>query len=209
MAFLYLKREGEVENYSDISPRLLPGRRLKIGTFKVTANGHKLGERFLKIVFDNALRGREQAIYVTMYRKGLEHERLEQLLLDWGFVEHGTKESPGGKEVVLVRDFKPQVNHADPRKTFPYVASSARKFIVPIYPKYHSDLLPDSVLRTEDPEDYADSKSHRNALSKVYISRSVERSMRAGDIVVFYPPSLAVLPTILLWRQLWELYRMS
>lgn len=186
VAFLYLKREGEEENYSDITPPLSPGRRLKIGTFKVTANGHKLGERFLKIIFDNALRSRVQAIYVTMHKKGFGHERLEQLLLDWGFVQHGTKQSAGGREVVLVRDFDPQVNGDDPRKTFPYVSASARKYIVPIYPKYHSDLLPDSILRTEDPEAYADSESHRNALSKVYISRSVDRSMKVGDILIFY-----------------------
>lgn len=186
LAFLYLKREKEDENYNDISPPFEPARRLKIGTFKVAANGYKLGERFLKIVFDNALRSREQAVYVTLYRKSSAHSRLEQLLTDWGFVEHGTKKSRSGSEVVLVRDFTPQVNFDDPRKTFPFMSMSARKFIVPIWPKYHSDLLPDSHLNTEDPENYTDSKSHRNALSKVYISRSFERSMRPGDAVVFY-----------------------
>jgi predicted nucleic acid-binding protein len=56
VAFLYLKREGPGEDYSDISPAFKRAQRLKIGTFKVVSNGFKLGERFLKIVFDNALR---------------------------------------------------------------------------------------------------------------------------------------------------------
>ena len=56
VAFLYLKVEGEAENYGDIEPRFSRKRRLKIGTFKVESNGYKLGERFLKIVFDNAIR---------------------------------------------------------------------------------------------------------------------------------------------------------
>ena len=186
LAFLYLKREKENENYSDISPPFEPARRLKIGTFKVAENGHRLGERFLKIVFDNALKSREQAIYVTLYRRSADHDRLVKLLADWGFVEHGTKASSSGSELVMVRDFTPHTDSDDPRRTFPYVSKSARKFIVPIWPEYHSDLLPDSVLNTEDPENYVDSKSHRNALSKVYISRSFERSMSPGDIIVFY-----------------------
>jgi predicted nucleic acid-binding protein len=45
VAFLYVKREGEGENYSNISPQFSRGSRLKIGTFKVMSNGFKLGER--------------------------------------------------------------------------------------------------------------------------------------------------------------------
>lgn len=35
VAFLYVKREGKGENYSDIKPHFAPASRLKIGTFKV------------------------------------------------------------------------------------------------------------------------------------------------------------------------------
>lgn len=51
LALLYLKAEGKSEDYSDIDPPLPPKKRLKIGSFKVTLNGFRLGERFLKIVF--------------------------------------------------------------------------------------------------------------------------------------------------------------
>lgn len=56
IALLYLKVEGKDEDYSDINPPLARKRRLKIGSFKVSLNGFRLGERFLKIIFDNALR---------------------------------------------------------------------------------------------------------------------------------------------------------
>ena len=153
VAFLYLKREGPDENYGDISPTFNRANRLKIGTFKVVSNGFKLGERFLKIVFDNALRSRVSEIYVTAFRRTVDQDRLIRLLEDWGFVLRGTK---NGVEQVYVRDFHPQVNQRDPQHTFPFVASSARKFVVPIWPEYHTELLPALFL----------TRSRRTILSK-------------------------------------------
>lgn len=185
-AFLYIKREDPGEDYSDIHPPFSPARRLKIGTFKVVANGYTLGERFLKIVFDNALRARVSEIYVTLFRRTPDHDRLADLLQEWGFTEHGWKDSASGHELVFVRDIRPNVNRENPKLTFPFVAGHATKWIVPIYPAYHTELLPDSILRTEDPDDFADSRRHRNALEKVYVSRSIERGLVAGDLIVFY-----------------------
>jgi len=92
VAFLYLKVEGPEENYGDIEPRFLPLRRLKIGTFKVEVNGFKLGERFLKIIFDNALRQAVDEIYVTMFQNTGGQQRLARLLQDFGFLEHGNED---------------------------------------------------------------------------------------------------------------------
>jgi hypothetical protein len=187
VAFLYLKREGLDEDYSDIQPPFRRAQRLKIGTLKVDSNGFKLGERFLKIVFDNALLFGVAEIYVTVFNRTIEHYRLIRTLEDWGFVHHGTKgEHDSDPELVYVRDFRPAVDVDDPRRTYPYVADSARKFFVPIYPEYHTELLPDSILNTESPKDFQDNRPNRNALSKVYISRSYERGMKPGEIIVFY-----------------------
>ena len=186
VAFLYLKLETESESYSDIAPPFWPKRRLKIGTFKVAMNGYKLGERFLKIIFDNAVIQHVDEIYVTIFNKDAEQERLIALLSDWGFERYGTKRSESGEEIVLVRAFSPGANATDPAITFPYMSRTRRKFIVPIYPAYHTELLPDSILRTESPENFEDNKSNRNALRKVYISRSIQRDMSRGDILVFY-----------------------
>jgi predicted nucleic acid-binding protein len=186
LAFLYVKLEGPDEYYGDISPALHPGRRLKVGTFKVISNGYKLGERFLKIIFDNALRFRVEEIYVTIFRHRDELDRLVALLMDWGFIYHGVKQSDGGTEEVYRRSFRPEADRSRPQRTYPYCAGSARKFIVAIYPKYHTELLPDSILRTESPLQFTENRPNRNAIQKVFVSRSIERSMQSGDLIVFY-----------------------
>lgn len=67
LGFLYLKTEGPDENYSDIVPPFKPMCRLKVGTFKVESTGFRLGERFVKIIFDNALQCNVDEIYVTLF----------------------------------------------------------------------------------------------------------------------------------------------
>jgi len=186
VAFLYLKVEGPDENYNDITPAFSAKRRLKIGTFKVEMNGYKLGERFIKIIFDNALRQQVDEVYVTIFPHTEGQQRLVQLLQDFGFAEHGTKTGPYGAEAVLVRDMRPAFNIGAPALTFPYVSTGTRALLVPIYPEYHTSLLPDSILRNESPADFVEQFPHRNAIRKVYISRSINRDLRRGDVIVFY-----------------------
>jgi hypothetical protein len=185
-AFLYLKAEGVEENYADIEPIFRPKRRLKIGTFKVELNGFKLGERFLKIVFDNAIKQNADEVYVTIFPKRIEQQRLIKLLEDFAFRRHGTKINAYGDEDVYVRDMTPRFDPADPKLTFPYVSRASRAFIVPIWQAYHTELLPDSILRTESPENYVEQGPHRNAIRKVYVSRSITRDLIRGDTIVFY-----------------------
>lgn len=186
LAFLYIKKENTNENYSDITPIFAPKIRLKIGTFKVASNGYKLGERFLKIVFDNALKNKVDEIYVTLFDKREEHDRLIGLLLDWGFEYHGEKNNLPESEHVYVKNFHPIPEKKFPRKTYPFISKDRRYFIVPIYPEYHTELLPDSILNNESPQDYVDNEPHRNAIQKVYISRSINRDLHSGDIILFY-----------------------
>ena len=49
-----------------------------------------------------------------------------------------------------------------------------------------TELLPDSILNTESPDDFIENKPNRNAISKVYVSRSYERGLHSGDVIVFY-----------------------
>ncbi|MCM8833670.1 MAG: hypothetical protein NC816_07130 [Candidatus Omnitrophica bacterium] len=189
LAFLYLKVEDANENYSDIHPIFTQkNKRLKIGTFKVSLNGFKLGERFLKIVFDNAIQQKVKEIYVTIFDKIDEQRRLINLLEEWGFYKWGQKTSTS--ELVYVRNFAPNFDINYPKKTYPFISlkekDNNKVFIVPIWPGYHTELLPDSILRTESPEDFKENKPHRNAISKVYISRSLERGIKKGDIILFY-----------------------
>lgn len=185
-AFLYIKVEDESENYLNINPLFFPKKRLKIGTFKVTSNGFKLGERFLKIIFDNAIQYKVDEVYVTIFNKRQEQQRLINLLEEWGFVYHGIKTTDSGLENVYVRDVKREADAENPKYTFPRLPKTSDVYIVPIYPTYHTELFPDSILRTESPLHFVENEPHRNALSKVYISHSWERNLKTGDIIVFY-----------------------
>jgi len=186
IALLYLKVEGKNEDYTDIDPSLPPKRRLKISSFKVTLNGFRLGERFLKIVFDNALRLKVDEVYVTIFNKRIEQQRLINLLEEYGFYYHGFKKGPGGNELVYIRSCERSADRSNPKRTYPFFSMAGRFFIVPIYAKYHTELFPDSILRTESPMDFVENQPHRNAISKVYISRSIERDLDSGDVILFY-----------------------
>lgn len=126
IALLYLKVEGEGEDYSDIVPPFTKKKRLKIGTFKVTLNGFRLGERFLKIVFDNALRFGVDEIYVTIFDKRIEQQRLINLFEEYGFRLHGHKIGSGGNEIVYVRSFAREANRLYPKLTYPFFSTAGR-----------------------------------------------------------------------------------
>jgi len=186
IALLYLKGESKSEDFTDIDPILPPKKRLKIGSFKVTLNGFRLGERFLKIIFDNALLLKVDEVYVTIFDKRIEQQRLVNLLEEYGFYRHGVKKGPGGNELVYVRSCERLANRSTPKLTYPFFSTKGRIFIVPIYPAYHTELFPDSILRTESTMDFVENEPHRNAISKVYISWSIERNIRSGDVIIFY-----------------------
>jgi len=182
LSFLYLKTEDITENYHDITPAFSPRKRLKVGTFKVISNGFRLGERFMKIIFDNALSYQVDEIYVTIFDKREEQKRLIDLMTQWGFIFWGKK----GDELVYVRDFKPSFDIVRLRENYPFISRKNGIFLVPIYPAYHTELLPDSILKTESPLDFIEDFPHRNAISKVYLSRAMAPHPQKGDLLIFY-----------------------
>lgn len=182
LSFLYLKVEDKNENYTDILPTFAAKKRLKIGTFKVINNGFRLGERFMKIIFDNALVNKVDEIYVTIFDHRDEQKRLIDLIEQWGFVFWGMK----GEERVYVRDFTPAFNIEKLKGNYPYLSRKKNVFIVPIYDSYHTELLPDSILNNESPLEYVEDFPHRNGICKVYVSRAMRPHPQKGDILVFY-----------------------
>lgn len=187
-AFLYIKVEGETENYSEIKPAFEKKKRLKIGTLKVIRNGYKIGERFLKIVFDNATQYRVDEIYVTVFDKRPEQGELIEMMKDWGFVEHGIKTTKNGDEIVLTRPFGKTfpIDIEKPKHSFPFFSRKTRKYIIKIESQYHTELFPDSINTREDETKYTENEPHRNRIGKVYISHSKDRHLQSGDIIVIY-----------------------
>lgn len=186
LGFLYLKFEDKTENYNDIIPCFHPCRRLKIGTFKVESTGFRLGERFIKIIFDNAIMQNVDEIYVTMFSDKQELIALKDLLQRWGFVLYGYKIVKEKKEEVLVKKLHYYSESASPKENFPNIRYYANKYILPIYPEYHTDLLPDSRLNTEKELNLISNVAHRYALQKVYISFGDASRVRPGDFILFY-----------------------
>lgn len=181
LSFLYLKIEEKDENHSEIIPAFEPKKRLKVGTFKVINNGFRLGERFMKIIFDNALKNKVDEIYVTIFNKRDEQKRLIELLEQWGFELWGQKND----ELVYVRDFSKKVKK-NLKESYPYISRNKDCFITPIYPDYHTELLPDSILNTESPREFIEDFPHRNGINKVYVSRALEPHPQKGDLLIFY-----------------------
>ena len=184
LGFLFLKTELQDENYADITPPFTRKKRLKVSTFKVDATGFRLGERFIKIILDNALERNVDEIYVTLFEDREELATLSNLLSRWGFEQYGKKTSTG--EAVLVKQMKIYNNGLPTKENYPNLLYDKQKFILPIFPKYHTSLLPDSILTTENEVEFLSNEPQRYALQKVYISWATERNIKAGDIVLFY-----------------------
>lgn len=177
--FLYLKREdGPV---LDVSPQLPPAKRLKVGTFKVNPHGTRLGERLLKKVFDHATEQDVEEIYVTVFSK---HAKLIEIFARYGFTKIAEKTGHGGTEDVMLRSLRHRAG--DVVLDYPLIDLASRKFILSIYPEWHTRLLPDSKLYTEAPDVVKD-VSHTNSIHKVYLAgmRGLE-TLQRGDLLVIY-----------------------
>jgi predicted nucleic acid-binding protein len=186
LGFLYLKVEDANECDDNIIPMLDRKLRLKIGTFKVLSTGFRLGERFIKIIFDNAIQYKVEEIYLTMFEDGEGLHVLADLLISWGFFRYGKKITVNGEETVFVKKLGCYNSSLTVRKNFPNILYNKQKFILPIFPWFHTALLPDSKLNTENEVNFLGREAHKYALQKVYISWSFERNINKGDFVLFY-----------------------
>lgn len=185
--FLYLKTEEEHEKYSNIDPQFSSKKRLKIGTFKIAEDktGFRLSERFIKIIFDNAMLRKVDEIFVTMYqnkRPGVKN--LINKLESWGFYIWGNKTDSG--EIVMVKDMKNYHQNKNPRFNFPLLKMNKSYYFLPIKAEYHSKLFPDMRLNKEKTMMYNEEMSYAYALEKIYITRVGNFSAQPGDIVLIY-----------------------
>lgn len=177
--FLHLKLEyGIVE---DVRPKIEEVKILKVATFKVDAHGTKMGEQFVKIIMDNAISENVDLCYVTIFPK---HETLIKLIQKFGFEEYGEKGDVSNPEKVFVKDMKKITG--DVNKDYPMIRKNgADKYLLSIYPKYHSVMFPDSILTTENKKILTDI-SHTNSIHKIYVCTMGVDVLKYGDIVVLY-----------------------
>lgn len=165
--FLYLKEEKEPLKMDRNTFPLK--RRLKIGTFKIERRGTNRGERFMKKILDIAIHGDYPEVYVTMFNDSDELKHLQHFFEKYGFQNVGTKSNSNGRiEVVLLRNMV-TAKYENPIKNFPFVKRDiGNKYMLSIYPQYHTRLFSDSILRNESFNILQDT-SETNGIYKIYI----------------------------------------
>ena len=180
--FLYLKIEdGPI---TDVSPTIKADKVIKIGTFKVTPHGTRLGERFIKKSLDYAISNNVSSLYVTIFS---HHDYLLNMFIKFGFTIHGKKETKNGIENVLVKDLSIISN--DILKDYPLVNCKSKAFLLGIKPEYHTKLFPDSKLFNET-FDIIKDVSHTNSITKIYIAKMYDLAkVKPNDNLVIYRTS--------------------
>ncbi|MDY4051796.1 MAG: ASCH domain-containing protein [Bacilli bacterium] len=182
--FLYLKTEDENENYLSFIPFFTPAKRLKIGTFKITMPNLRLGERFMKIVFDNAIKREVDEVYVTMFEeKRSEVKQLRKMMEEWGFVKKAVNTSNG--EIVLVKSMKKYDETKSPKFNYPLIKKEKLHMFLPIKSQYHTKLFPDLYLKNENIKIY-DELACRYAIEKIYVCGWNKIQASPGDIMCIY-----------------------
>ena len=180
IGFLYLKVEERIVD--DVTPNICANKILKVGTFKIEAHGTKMGEQFIKVIMDYAANENVDVCYVTIYEK---HNSLINLVQQFGFEWYGIKGEGKYQENVYLKQMKRITG--DINRDFPLVnICNAKKYLLSIYPKYHSIMFPDSILTTENKNIITD-VSYTNSIHKIYVcSMDQVEGLKYGDIVVLY-----------------------
>ena len=175
-----MKEECEADN--TITPSFEAKRRLKVGTFKINAHGTKLGERFIKIIIDKMFKENYEEAYVTIFEV---HESLIMLLKKYGFEYYGKKTSDSGVENVYIKNRSQR--SGDINKDYPVIdLKDNNKYLLSIYPKYHTRMFPDSKLTTEK-EHIIEDISVTNSIEKIYLSAAYGlEKCKSRDVIVIY-----------------------
>lgn len=180
---LKLKVEDPTEDFGEINPKFLPKRRLKISSLKADYSSQRLGERFMRIILETAIKERVEEIYITIVVRGGNRLRLVNMVKQWGFIPYGLKDK---KEQVFVRDFSKNITD-DPKTCFPFHTPHNGAFIIPIYRSYATQLLPPFGLDLNDD----DIESNKRAIKKVVILHHDDYRIKEGSVLLFFQKSEA------------------
>ncbi|WP_051591031.1 hypothetical protein [Bacillus sp. UNC438CL73TsuS30] len=184
-AFLYMKIEDPNEDYSHFEKILDPAKRLKVGTFKISQNGYYLGERFFRIILEHAIINNVEEIYVTIFPNREEQKKLISFMKEFGFNLYTKNKKTN--EQVYIRKMNIILNAEPSLNNYPYIAknSSRNYFLLCIDSVYHTKLIPDSIIREENPNDFTSKITAANAIQKIYIG-NYRISPQPGDIIIYY-----------------------
>lgn len=139
----------------------------------------------LKTVFSFAVENGYHAAFVDVFPK---HEHLVALFSDFGFMD--VQRKPSG-EMIMLKMFRPGIANAplDPLAfnvtygPFAVRMGSAQVFVVPIQPRFHQLLFPESELQLQIK---TERHPFSNSIRKAYLCHSALRQVSPGDLLLFY-----------------------
>lgn len=174
----------------------LPDPVIKVSTFKVgeAYRGQKYSELLLKALFQLAAEHDAASMYVEVFQ---EQDILINQLINFGFIQTAHRTSRG--EIVLAKLLHPQGgggSNLGPldyhiRYGPPALTSRGATFIVPIQPRWHTQLFPDAPVASPSGQ-LALTELGRtvrpwgNALRKAYLCHSKIGALAPGDTLLFY-----------------------
>lgn len=173
-----------------------PNKILKICTFKIKDEyrGEKLGEQLIKQILWWASKNAYDFVYLTVYPK---HRYLIDMLVLYGFESIGRTKG----ELYLGKSFSANVLNtiakdeplAYHRQYYPKFLSDTRvkKYLISIKGEYYKTLFPENISDRQkglfDSSDVNEfNKIPGNTIRKVYVCRSNIKSIKQGDILLFF-----------------------
>jgi rRNA-processing protein FCF1 len=175
----------------DSVPPIDKGRRIKLSTFKVAHEGHKIGELFLKLAVDVAIKNDIWEVYLTHFTE--PGDRLVELISEYGFNKVSVKSSGENvylKKLLIDAESRARLSPLEIAKLYYpsfYDGNDVRKFVVPIRPQYHARLFTDFPGRQLTiAESAGEFITEGNTIKKAYICHSRTRKVRSGDLILFY-----------------------
>jgi len=186
-----LIRKIENEAIKSIPP--LPAKkRLKVATLKVTHVGYKIGELFVKLAIDYAIKNNIYEIYLTHFTNP-DNDSLVDLITEYGFYKAAVKDNGEDifvKELLVDKDKIASMHPLEISNMFYpslYDGDKVNKFLVPIRPEYHQRLFTEHKSRQTSLLEHAgEFIVEGNTIKKAYLSSSKIRNLSPGDILLFY-----------------------
>ena len=167
----------------------LPGRLLKVSTFKVSSDhgGNRYGQLLLKALLEYAAAHDYDRIFVEAHD---DKDELFAFLEQFGFNPLTVKKNE--VDPVYAKTLHPSPAEAQGLDNLQYHVAfgppdvrskGVPAYIVPIRPEFHARLFPDvesqlALAVTPEP--------HGNAIRKAYLCRAKIKSLEPGDLLYFY-----------------------
>jgi len=172
----------------DSIPPLPKKKRLKICTLKASHTGYKMGELFIKMSIEYAIKNDIDELYLTHFIK--DNDYLVPLIWQYGFREVAKK---ADGESIFIKRLVPEDKVDSISKIYEefyptfYDGEDVNKYIIPIRPEYHIRLFTECRDRqTGLFEHLGGFIIEGNTIEKAYLCHSRIRGVKKGDIVLFY-----------------------